>query len=153
MCGYCTWWTPLMTSVRRIGLIETSSQKVQLYHRSSSPPKPKQLKDRWSMSTQKITIFNDIYNHLHAARSSRTNDVMMLERAKNSLCNKPNKTDFKLEHMWHALCHQTKLCMRHDDDVSSDGSKISHINFDGDYSSTSQESVDAPHPIDRDRVG
>lgn len=45
------------------------------------------------------------YNHLHVARPSGIDDAMFLEATKESLHNKFDETDFKLEHMWHALRH------------------------------------------------
>lgn len=45
---------------------------------------PKQLKDRWSMSNQNITLFNGIYNRLYAIQLSGTNDAILLEAAKES---------------------------------------------------------------------
>jgi hypothetical protein len=42
--------------------------------------------------------------------------------------------------------------VRHNDNNLSYESKISHLNLDGDYSFTPKESVDAPHPICRDRA-
>jgi hypothetical protein len=41
--------------------------------------------------------------------------------------NKSQKTNMKLEHMWHILCHQHKWCVRHGHIDSSDGSKRSHL--------------------------
>jgi hypothetical protein len=43
------------------------------------------------MSNQKITLINNIYNYFYVARSSRTDDVMPLEEAKESLYNQPGK--------------------------------------------------------------
>jgi hypothetical protein len=104
------------------------------------------------MSNQKITRFNNIYNCLYVVRRSGTYDVILLEGAKENFHNKPSKADFKLDHMWHALCHQPKCCARHDDDEFMDGRKISYLNLDDDYRTTLQESVDAPCPISHDNA-
>jgi hypothetical protein len=95
------------------------------------------------MSNQKITCFNNIYNCLYVVRRSGTYGVILLEGTKENFHNKPSKTDLKLDHMWHTLCHQPKWCAKYDDDEFMDGSKISYLNLDDDYRSTLQESVDA----------
>lgn len=60
---------------------------------------PKQLKDRWSMSNQNITLFNGIYNRLYAIQLSGTNDAILLEAAKESFRTKRDEIYFKLEHI------------------------------------------------------
>jgi hypothetical protein len=57
----------------------------------------KQLKDQWAMSNQKTTIFNGVYNHLHASWLSEVDDVMLLKVAKENFYNKPDQTDLKLK--------------------------------------------------------
>lgn len=59
----------------------------------------KQLKDRWSISNRKVTLFNGIYNRLYTIRPSRANDVMLLEAVKECFRDMLDETDFKLEHM------------------------------------------------------
>jgi hypothetical protein len=54
--------------------------------------------------------------------------------------------------MWHALRHQSKCHAQHDDDDSSDESKRSRLNLDDDYSSTTSNSVNPPHPINYTRT-
>lgn len=61
----------------------------------------KQLNGRWSTSNRKITLFNDIYNCMYAARPSGVDDAMLLETVKESFHNMPGETDFKLEHVVH----------------------------------------------------
>jgi hypothetical protein len=43
---------------------------------------------------------------------------MLLEVSKGNNDNKPDKTEFKLEHIWYILRHQSKWCARHNDDDS-----------------------------------
>jgi hypothetical protein len=54
------------------------------------------MKYQWSTNNKRITLFNDIYNRFYVARPIGADDAMLLEAAKKSFCNKPNKTDFKL---------------------------------------------------------
>lgn len=70
------------------------------------------------MSNRKIIHFNDIYNRLYVAWSSGADDAMLLEVSKGNIDNKPDKTEFKLEHIWYILRHQSKWCVRHNDDDS-----------------------------------
>jgi hypothetical protein len=49
------------------------------------------------MSNQKTTIFNGVYNHLHASWLSEVDDVMLLKVAKENFYNKPDQTDLKLK--------------------------------------------------------
>jgi hypothetical protein len=102
----------------------------------------KQRKDQWSMSNHKVTLFNGIYKHLSIAWPIRAYDAMLLEATNESICNKPCEKDFKPEHIWHDLRHQHKWCTWHDDNDSSDESKKSHLNIEGDYSSTTLDSVE-----------
>lgn len=50
-----------------------------------------------STGNWKITLFN--------IRLNGANDAILLEVVKESLYNKLDETDLKLEHIWHALCH------------------------------------------------
>jgi hypothetical protein len=53
------------------------------------------LKNRWSTSTLKVTLFVDIYNRLYMAWPSEAEDDMLLKAAKESFHNKPDETYFK----------------------------------------------------------
>lgn len=67
---------------------------------------PRQLKDHWFISNQKIIPFNAIYNHLYTTQSSSADDVMLFKATKESFQNKPDEIHFKLEHMWCTIRHQ-----------------------------------------------
>jgi hypothetical protein len=50
-------------------------------------------------------LFNDIYNRSFVAQPSGADDVILLEAAKESLCNKASETGSKLGKIWCALRH------------------------------------------------
>lgn len=66
-------------------------------------------------------LFNDIYNRSFVAQPSGADDVILLEVAKESLCNKASETGSKLGQIW---------CAQHGNDDSSEGSKRSYLNLD-----------------------
>lgn len=115
--------------IHSIDLVEGNDRKgstfwdqiVVTYSSTIEPPShhnTKQLKNWWSMSNQKATLF--IYNRLSVAWPSRLDDAMLLKTAKESFHNRSSETNFKLEHMWHAFHHQLKWCEWQGDDNPSD---------------------------------
>lgn len=67
---------------------------------------------------------------MYTTQPSGEDDAMLLEAAKESFHSKLRETEFKLEHIWHALHHQPKWW----DDDSSNGRKRSCLNLENDHS-------------------
>jgi hypothetical protein len=87
---------------------------------------------------------------LYAVQLNGTNDAILLEAAKESFRNKPDEIYFNLEQC--ILRYQSKWRTRHDDDNSSNRSKRSQLDLDGDYSFMLYKSVDTQHNMDRDKA-
>lgn len=57
-------------------------------------------------SNRRVTLLNDIYNHLYVAILTRADDAMLLKMTKKSFRNKLDKDQIQLEHIWYALYRQ-----------------------------------------------
>jgi hypothetical protein len=126
---------------KRIGLL---GQISATYNSTTETPRhctAKQFKDRWSTTNWKVSLFNNIYNLLSMIRLSGSDDVMLLKATKETFHDMTNKIELKLGHMWCALCHQPKWCVRHGESSSRNASKRSRLNVEVDYSLALPESV------------
>lgn len=131
---------PIEDNQEGINLLGPNSQHVQLHGTSS----PSYFQTAVGLVVNRQLQGHPLQWHLQLLiydRSSKADNTMLLEAAKDRFRNKPGETDFKLEHMWHALHHQPKWCAWHVDNDSSDGTKRYLLNLDDGYSSVTPDNV------------